>query len=172
MNIGATSAVNLYNYQSTVQSSGQSAAVLQALAQTYSGAAASGEGLFSSTDSLSALAGSSDTLGSLMGGIYSASAANGSTDFSAAGLSTSSIGGLDSSSASSLLNSLGKSSSSSSNPLENLTIADLNPGLASAIAKYQYQQSVGASSANPNAVSQLVQTAQSLQATGTLNLLG
>jgi len=173
MDIGAASALNLYNYQTTAQTSNQSAAVLQALAQTYSGAAASGAGLFDGSDALSALVGSSSTQGLLTNGIYSASQTNGSTSFSTAGLSASGFGGLDASSASGLLSSLGTNSTGASNGLAGLTLSDLNPSLASAIASYQYQQSIGSGTAatSTSTANQLVQAAQSTQTSGALNLL-
>ena len=171
MDIRATGAANLYNYQSTAKSSSQSAAVLQVLAQTYGEAAASGSGLFAS-DALSSLAGTDQAMAALTAGVYSAAAANGNSSFPTDGLSSATIGGLDASSASSLLGGMG--STGTSDGLLGLSSTALDPSLAAAISSYQYQQSIGsgAGSTSDGAIHQVVQAAQSTQFSSTLNLLG
>jgi hypothetical protein len=203
MDIGAASALNLYAYQTTLQnlsqgtatsttatstssstnsSSAQNEAVLQTLTAAYSDYATGSSGLLPSTDSLSALAGSS-SLASLVSGIYSAAAANGNTNFPITGLSTSlstMVGGLDSTTASSLLSGVG------SGGLEGLSTSAVSPDAALALAAYSnYENNVpttlsvaataaasSTDSSQPSSVQAAVQAAQSASYTSTLNLLG
>lgn len=199
MDIGAASALNLYNYQTALKNAGQSTAtnassvssssstaqseaVLQALSSVYSGTS-SVSGLFSSTDSLAALAGTSGVLGPLVSGMYSASVASGNTSSTVAGLSASlaTVGGLDASSASILFSGQGTSSSSGYAS----SAIDLTGTLA--LAAYANKQNgvptttLGAAaskaaasidSTQPAHVQSAIQAAQSASTTSTLNLLG
>jgi hypothetical protein len=185
MDIATSSALALYNYSTTLKRSGsgastnQNAAVLQALASAYSGYSTSQSSL--GTDSLGALAGSS-VLAPLMSGVYAASAANGNASFSASDPSTffSSAGGLDSSTASSLLFGFGSSG------LDGFSSAAMNPNLALALAAYSNHQNgvpttltsaanAVRSSADPTSaayVQQVLKSAQASAFSSTLSLLG
>jgi hypothetical protein len=103
MDTGSVS-LSQYTYQTTLASSGQKSAVLQALAGTYAAVAGSG-----SDDPLAAAAGSS-AMGALVGGITTLTGGKGTKDAAYAAT----YGGLNVSSATSLLASLGSGSDGTS----------------------------------------------------------
>ncbi|HJV91792.1 MAG TPA: hypothetical protein VJ623_15890 [Holophagaceae bacterium] len=98
------SSLSRYGYSSSVKATAQAdpkavadspqAAVLQALVSAYDAGNAGAESLFPGTDSLSALAGAS-SLSALVGGIYTASAAQGTTPPALAGLDPANAGAPD-----------------------------------------------------------------------------
>ena len=200
MDIGATSALNLYSYQTALKKSGQSAtassasgassssstaqseAVLQALSSVYSGTSTV-SGLFSSTDSLATLAGTSGVLGPLVSGMYSASVASGNTSSTMAGLSASlaTVGGLDASSASLLFSGQGTNGSSGyASSAINLTgtlalaaYANKQNGVpATTLGAAASKAAASIDSTQPANVQSAIQAAQSATTTSTLNLLG
>jgi hypothetical protein len=138
MDIGSATAASQYSYQTTLQSSGQNAAVQQALATTYTAVeAATGP---SSSDPLAGLAGAS-AVSSLVSGIntmnQASQAASGTQSNTIAGLQSATFGGLDSTSATSLLASLNASSSNSGLQGFGAAVAGAT---TLAIAAYQAQQ--------------------------------
>jgi hypothetical protein len=202
MDIGVASAPALSNYQATPISYGQgatspsaspssststagssqNAAVLQALASTYTSLTTDANGILPAPDALSALAGSSGALGPLVSGIYSASVANGNTSFSLPGLSASaaSVGGLNATAASILFS--GTSTQGSDGPFASA----INLNAALALVSYSDSQngipngtlgaaataaSAGLGLAQPTGTPNAVQSAQSSLLTDTLNLL-
>ena len=157
MDIGSTTATSLYNYQTTLKSSGQSSAVIQALGQAYTAVeAATGP---SSSDPLAGLAGAS-AVGSLLSGLTTLSQAQsssdggsdsgstGSTTSALSGLQANTYGGLDSNSATALLASLNTSSSSSG--LQGFSAAVDSKGTL-AVAAYQAQQAYPVSTPSASA---------------------
>jgi hypothetical protein len=195
MDVGAASALALYNYQTALKagsqgtsgstaSSGtqatatssslnptQDAAILQALANTYGSLSTVASGVLAAPD----------TLGSLVSGMYSLSSAGGAPiSFSGLAASLATEGGLDTSSASILFSTKDSSSSSSG-----FTSAmDLNAKLA--LASYTSQQAglptgtVGAAAASAaskvdttqtSSVQAAIQSAQSGVTSSLLNLL-
>jgi hypothetical protein len=106
MDVTATSAANLYHFQTALASSGQASAIFGALTQSYAQASA---GLASGGGDLSSVVGQAN-LGPLVSAIYAQSGAQGALqDLGASGL----VGGLDANAASALLFNLGGDSSSS-----------------------------------------------------------
>ena len=158
-----------YSYQTTLAGSGQQAAVLQALAGTYAATAAATSP--SSDDPLAAVAGAS-AVGPLVSGITALTHGQGvqGTAYAAT------FGGLDTTSATSLLASLGSGADAGSG-LQGFG-AGLNANATLAATAYQAQTTnasaatgttgttaaTGADAAN-------LQAAQAAAATGVLNLL-
>ena len=113
MNIGATTAQNIYDYQSTLTSAGRASAVFQVLTQAYSQSSAA----LGSSNDLATLAGQAN-LKPLINAIYSQGkaiqAAGGTADNGVQGLQPAQLfGGVDSGSASTLLTQLFGDSASS-----------------------------------------------------------
>jgi len=113
MNIGATTAQNIYDYQSTLTTAGRASAVFQVLTQAYSQSSAA----MGSSNDLATLAGQAN-LKPLISAIYTQGkaiqAAGGTADNGVQGLQASPLyGGVDSSAASSLLTQLFGDSASS-----------------------------------------------------------
>jgi hypothetical protein len=144
MEVGSTGSSALQSYQSTLKTSGQSAAVLQALANAYK--SASSDAASSDTDPLAALAGAS-AISALTVGINTVSqaikAASGDTSQTSAVSYPATYGGMDASSAKSLLASTASSSDTSG--LQGFGSA-LDPGATLAVAAYQAQQDYGTTS--------------------------
>jgi len=144
MDIGSATSTSLYNYQTNLKSGSQSSAILQALDSAYTSASAAD----ASSDPTTALLGAS-TVGALTIGInavnQAANSASGSSGSSSAisGLSSATFGGLNSTSAISLLAGLGSSSSSSAG-LQGFGASVLGSNTL-AIAAYQAQQDYPAS---------------------------
>ena len=151
MDIGATTSLAQYNYQTTAQTSGQSAAVLQALDQAYTAVSDASAG---GTDPLTALAGAPDTgtdplaalagasaVGPLVSAIttlaQAANPAGGSGGITGV-QAIPTFGGLSVTSATSLLASLGTSTQDTSG-LQGFDAA-VNGNVNLAIAAYQAQQ--------------------------------
>jgi len=134
MDVGTATSTAAYSYQATLQASGQSAAVLQALANAYSNSSASAQ---DSADPLASLAGAS-SVGSLVSGITTLTqAASGSKSTAISGLQDATFGGLDTSAAASLMASVTDSSGTSG-------LQGFDTGVSTqaslAIAAYQAQQ--------------------------------
>lgn len=157
MDISATSALNAYTYQSALKTSGQSSAVLQALTLAYTQRTALPTGEAGASGALESLAGSG-SLGSLMGGIYSAATAGG-------GSTSTFLGALQagSSDASSISALLGESGSS---------LAGVSLATTEATAAYAYQQAAATSGASASSYIQtLAANAQTAALISPLNLL-
>jgi len=124
MDIGTTSALNLYNYLTTSTTS-RSAAVLQALGSAYTSLTANG-------DALSSAAGNAGTLPALVGSIYTTSSGAGlSSDL----FSSLSIASANATSTASLLASMGSSG------LGGLSSAAVNSSASLALTAYTSQLS-------------------------------
>lgn len=142
MDVATSTSVSAYSYQSTLQSSGQAAAVLQALNTAYSH---SDSNTLGSSDPLASLAGAS-AVGSLVSGITtltqaSTASSGGSTDTQGSaipGLSDATYGGLDTNSATALLASMANAADTSG--LQGFDTA-VTGSTDLAIAAYQAQQS-------------------------------
>jgi hypothetical protein len=180
MDIGSASAISSYNYQTAVQGGTQAQAVLQALTQAYSSSSADSGG----ADPLAALVGNAN-LGPLVSAIYTeAQAANPAAGTSGiTGLASSqTFGGVDPSSATSLLASLGSPSSSGLNGFD----AALGASSYLALASYQSSQNAAAAAASTPAappagsdsttmnayIQQVLGASQAATAAATFNLLG
>ena len=142
--VGSATSSPLYSYQTTLQSSGQPAAVLQALTQAYQ--SASSNAASSDTDPLAALAGAS-AIGALAIGVNTVSQAiQSGNGTSSNALSASSFpatfGGLTSGSAQSLL-------ASAATPSDTSGLDGFGSGIDAtatlAVAAYQAQQDYGTS---------------------------
>jgi len=159
----------------------QDAAVLQALASAYTSLTTNSNGILPAPDALSAAAGTSGALGSLVSGIYSEAAASGKTSLNLSSLSASaaSVGGLNSTTASILF------SGSTSNGLDNISPAAINLNATLALVSYSnYQNDIPNSSATvaatsaaagtdttqPSDVQNAILSAQSASFNSTLNL--
>jgi hypothetical protein len=178
MDIGSASAISSYNYQTSVQGGTQAKAVLQALTQAYASASTGNSG----TDPLSALVGNAN-LGPLVSAIYTqAQAVNPTSALSGLASASQTFGGVDPSSATSLLASLGSSSSSGLNGFE----AALGSSSYLALASYQSSQNAASAAASAPAVppagsdaatmntyiQQVLGASQAATASATFNLLG
>ena len=206
MDIGASSALALHGYQTTLNgysqgttsssaSTGsltssannstsssndtQDAAVLQALASTYTSLTTNSNGVLPAPDALSALAGSSSVLGPLVRAIYSESVASGKSDLNQSSLSASaaSVGGLNATSASILF------AGSASNGLDNISSSAINLNATLALTSYANHQAgilnstataaaaaIGTGSTQSSDVQKAIQSAQSVSLNSTLNL--
>jgi hypothetical protein len=202
MNIGTAGALALYSYQTTLNGYGQGstggsastanspsstsasnpgsaqdAAILKALADTYTSLTTASNGYLPAPEALSALAGSSGVLGPLVNAIYSKASASGSTSLNLSALSASSasVGGLNSAAASTLFSGGGNSGPGA------LSSAAVNLNATLALASYSnYLKGVPAGSASAAAANQstqpadvqaAIQSAQSTAFTSMLNLL-
>jgi len=142
MNIGSTTSATHSAYQTALISGALSPTVAQALTQAYS-----------TSDTSDSSSGSSGTSTTAV---------------------TSAISSAENSQLSSLQHMFGSlnSNANSSSTLLNISSTELvNPSLAGALAKYQYQQSLSSSSANTSA-SSAITSAQSSLLSSILNLLG
>jgi len=175
-NQGSGSALAGTTNAASTAGSAQNAAVLQALTATTNG-------LLPTPDALSSLAGESGVLATLVGGIHSASVANGNPSSPFPGLTTglASVGGIDSASAATLF------SGGSSSGLGGLSAAALNLNASLALASYTNNQAglptgnfavaadaaaTSPGSTSPADVQSAIQSAQSSVLTSTMNLLG
>ena len=175
MDIGSASAISSYNFQTAVQGGTQAKAVLQALTQAYSSASASNTG----ADPLAALVGNAN-LGPLVSAIYTqAKALNPSGTSTLSGLgSAQTFGGVDPSSATSLLASLGSSSANGLSGFE----AAMGANSYLALASYQSSQKATSAPAVPppgsdaatmrTYIQQVLGVNQAATASTTFNLLG
>jgi hypothetical protein len=168
MDLGAALSVSSYSYQTTTQNSGSSAGVVQALSQAYDATAAATSP--SSSDPLAALAGAS-AIGPLVSGLTALTQANQPSGQGVQGVSfASSYGGLDLTSATSLLAGLGSGSDSAAG-LQGFGSAVSGPADLAA-AGYLAQQAYGAQ--DPAATTQAqaaVAQAQAATSASTLSLL-
>lgn len=155
MDVTAASALAAYNYQTTLQASGGSAAVLQSLAQAYANQGAAASGASGSPDILTLLSESS-TQGALASGLYSAYAASGGDS-------------------SAIVDLLGTGAQDTSTPLfggQSSGLAGQNIPAAAAEAVYQYQLAAGTSaSAASTYLQQLALAAKTSSLAAPLDLL-
>lgn len=137
MDIGAASAISSYSYQTNVQSGTQGQAVLRALTQAYTSASSANSGL----DPITAMVGTAN-LRPLVSAIYTqakATQTGGSDTNAIPGLAPSqTYGGLEASSANSLLATLASGSSSLSG-----FEAALGASSSLALTAYQSRQTAG-----------------------------
>ena len=208
MDIGTVSALALASYQAAVSSYGQGsiatspgtgssaatsssgtsspsgtqdAAALQALASVYTNLTTNSNSILPVPDTLSALAGNSGALGSLVSGIYQLSAANGNSkpDLSALSATAATVGGLNATTASILF------AGNSSNGQDGFSALAVNMNSILALASYSDHLnniptgSLGAAATaaaasidpnQPSAVQNAIQAAQSSALTSSLNL--
>jgi hypothetical protein len=189
VDVAAASALSLYDYQTALKNAGQGGvsapaaqneAVLKALSSAYAQGSPGGSALLAPADSLSALAGSS-SLSSLVSGIYKASLVTGNAASPISGLSSSlaGIGGLDATTASSLVASAGSGgldgfSASALSLNATLALTAYADPLGSGPATITALAASGASAVDPSqpaSVQQAVRAAQAGTAGSTLNLL-
>jgi hypothetical protein len=142
--VGSATSSPLYSYQTTLQSSGQPAAVLQVLTQAYQSASSGASS--SDTDPLAALAGAS-AIGALAVGVNTVSrsiqAADGTPDNTmSASAFPATYGGMSVSSAQSLL--AGVASTSDTSGLQGFG-SGIDATASLAVAAYQAQQEYGTS---------------------------
>ncbi|HLO65507.1 MAG TPA: hypothetical protein VK188_00710 [Holophaga sp.] len=164
MNVAST-AQSTYSYLTALATSGQSSAVLGTLAQAYTQASSGADG------SLESLAGQS-YLGALASAVYTQAGSASRVQ----GLSALNVGGLDSSSASSLLSGLTSDSASALQGFDAALLGSANLAAASAQARKTYgtgtlaQDAAAAADATQNPLNLALQALAS--ATGnTLTLL-
>lgn len=152
MDVGAATALTLYNYQSALKNAGQAtaqggaggSAIVQALASVSSTIGSNASG-----GALANLAGSS-ALAPLMGGLYAATLANGGTSLS--------LGS-------------GTSPQAASGGLNGYSSASLSLNSTLALTAYSAKQTAGTGT-TADSTQALIQSAQSSLAANTLNLLG
>ena len=157
MDVTAASALAAYNYQTTLQASGGSAAVLQSLAQAYTNQGAAVSGASGSPDILTLLSESS-AQGALASGLYAAYTASGGD--SSAIVDLLGTGSQDTSALSTLFG--GKSSG----------LAGQDVSAVAAEAVYQYQLAAGTSaSAASSYLQQLALAAKTSSLAAPLDLL-
>lgn len=137
MNVSATTSQSLFSYQAALAAGGQSAAITQALDQTYASATSGSDG----ADPLTALAGEATYLGPLTASVYTQSQAQATSDTSGVqGLQLSQVaGGLDAASANALLASLSTSSPSGLQGFDNVVTGSTSL----AAMAFQAQQAYG-----------------------------
>jgi hypothetical protein len=169
MNVGAASAVNLYTFQNTAKTSGQSAAVLQALSQVYTDSSASA-GSDPMTNILTAT-----NMAPVVNAMYALANAGASETGNAGTLPPTALqaylsyGGMNAASAATLFAS--SSDTAGSSALQGFNSA-LTAQSTLAMAAYQSNLSFPANASAPTQMQQVLQAAQASNTTSIMNLLG
>jgi hypothetical protein len=178
MDVSATSAANLYSFQSTAKSSGQTAAVLQALGSVVTQSQGSGSDGMSNALTMA-------TTAPVVNAMYSMATNTGTkVDLAATLQGYTSYGGLDSGAASALLSGAGSGANSG---LDSALTASSTLALTAYSANQKYGTGIGAAtgaSANQTTttpagstggnadVTQVLAAAQASSFSTTLSLLG
>jgi peptidoglycan DL-endopeptidase CwlO len=177
----STSPATSSSSPTSTASDAQDAAVLQALASAYTSLTTNSNGILPAPDALSAAAGTSGALGSLVSGIYAEAVASGKTALNLSSLSASaaSVGGLNASTASILF------AGNPSNGLDNISSSAINLNATLALASYSNHlkdipnssatvaatgAAAGTDSTQPADVQNAILSAQSASFNSTLNL--
>jgi len=169
MDIGAASAVNLYTFQNTASSRGQSAAVLQALTQFYTeSTAAAGSDPMGSLLTAASLAPVANAMSALANADAEANGSAGAIPLEAL-QGFLSYGGLNAASAATLFSTSFESSGSSS---QTGFDSALTATSTLALAAYQASLAFAPETATPTQTEQATQDARRSATASIMNLLG